>query len=602
MPDELEEHSENKKDKKKNEITTEVVYGYVNETPVAYSSNEPVAHSVPWNGTDATNDFQYEHDFQYMFDIDELRKSNDDSNLCVQGMKDFITENISDSPENVQIALATLMKSSYRYYDEGTNNILHESGFTRKDLGCTSEEIFEKIYNTPEGEMLEGFVCSTISDFCMRLMHECGIEAVMFCGGSSGSDHTALVYKQSDGQYVYVDREHFTQINAPSIKDAAKAAHRAMTSPGDFGYMMFVDENNSYQEYDLADESVYGHELDKRDYNKNIADLPVVSNSNSISAHYNMQGSEYVITGHDVNLTATIVNKKTDNNVIQNAVSVAFKTNESEGPQDYSYSSLGLKYDRAHLKETDNSTYYNNNKLILNTTEIKNKLVNMYKNASENIFRNFMIFNRNELGVQTKINNSLSTTGQVSSTIGLNTRPLDGLVFCGDLRLAAEQSLNYNKSIGQSELNANINAGLITDMSIKTGVLKPNVAFGGKGNADVSIMTHISDNVSVDASSSGYVVATPVSTDYGVAGKLGLKYKSEYGSETIFGNIHAGIDRQNIHIGTLDELTENKINLGGELGLQQKNLSVAIGCNYEKDRINPTKNKLSATMRFALNL
>lgn len=707
MPD---ENEEKKNKEKKQEVTTEVTIGVINDTPVAYSTGKSniytidaasdeenvhqhdaydspcvfIDYDVDENGNtiaigtqypfdlempefsyNETVHCQYKYDYQNLFDINIQREQKADVNTICSNMKNFINENKDTNPELVKIAIATLQTMSYLYYDEGTNNIIQASGFTRKDLGNTSEEILEKIYNTAEGEMLEGFVCSTISDFTMRLLHECNIEAVMLCGGKNGSDHTTLLYKQEEGKYVYVDNGLFTTVSSSNIKDAVKALHRQNTSPGDFGYIMLIDENNSYQEFDSQDETIWGHELDKRDYNKTFAKVPVIEGSTSINADYNMS----LTGGNEINLTGTFVKNKDDNTVIQHKISLGYKNNnffmlgDDINPGTYLYNSTGIKHERDRITQNDNGNIsYSRCKTILNTTGISyplHRTINYndfnivyheydqdslnaaqiildeaFENQLQNIpeemqaetyqryfnlknmedycetgskmthigsgnFRNFMLFNRYERGIQTKINDNLSTTGQLSSTIGLNARPFDGIVFCGDLRLAAEESLNYSQQYGATEIKADINGGILADMSIKTGVLKPGIGLGAKGNADLSIMTHLTDNLSVGANTSGYVVSTPVSTDYGATAGIGVAYNKD--NVSIFGNLNTAIDKQRLYIGQLDEMTENSTLLNALIGVRVNKNTFQAGYTAQKDALNPTKNKNIFTLSVNFN-
>lgn len=714
MPDEKEEK---KTKEKKQEITIEVTLGITNETPTVYSDNSnevnwintACQYDLEWTKTgqefdgetkpitplniltidengnlvptnvyvsselcspavtyNETVTIQYKYDYQNLFDINIQKQQKRDPEQICASMKDFIIENIDKNPEAVAIAIATLQTRSYSYYDYGTNNILKASGFTRKDLGHTSEEVLEKIYNTPEGEMLEGFVCSTISDFVMRLLHECNVEAVMLAGGgNTSSDHTTLVFKASDGNYVYVDENECAVIKAPNIKATVKALHRNNIAQGDFGYIMIIDEKNSYQEFDLQDETIWGHELDKRDYNRTYAQLPDIDNNSSIKANYNRS----VLGGNEINLTGTYVKNIDKNTVLQQKISLGYKDNyfsNLEGgimPGMYAFNSLGVKYEKDSLTEKENNAVsYKSNKTILNTTNIYNPMqkytkynafnveyhdydaesieaaqtmldesfnsqlqylqegteediYNKYfkldaadhveeekvrKNTDRNSFRNFMLFNRSERGTQTPINDNLSTTGQISSTVGLNLRPFDGLVFCGDMRLTAEQSLNYKKNFRNSELKADINGGIVADMSIKTGVLKPCIAFGGKGNADVSIMTKVNDKMAVGANTSSYVVVTPVSTDYGTTGGVTVNYKNK--DYAIFGNVNAGIEKQKLHIGLINEQTENNIGWNALLGVSNKRGSLQVGYSDKINIINPTHNKNMFTLGVNVNL
>ena len=109
------------------------------------------------------------YEFLEMFSIDNMKEriSNGENidNICYD-LKEFIVANKDTNPDLVQRAIAQLLEESENYYDNGTDNLLGLSGFTRCHQGDSSMEVLSKILDTPDGENLHGFVCSTISGVC----------------------------------------------------------------------------------------------------------------------------------------------------------------------------------------------------------------------------------------------------------------------------------------------------------------------------------------------------------------------------------------------------------------------------------------------------
>ena len=209
--------------------------------------------------------------------------------------------------------------------------------------------------------------------------------------------------------------------------------------------------------------------------------------------------------------------------------------------------------------------------------------------TKENSASYLMLFNRTEKGVNYSINDNLTTTGEISSTIGFNKKIEPGFVFCGDLRIAAEQSLNYEKELNKTKLEGNISTGVLADMSIKTGVLKPGVGIGIKANYGISADSKLNDNLMVGMSHSGYVVSTPVSTDTGLNTSFGFKYRKD--NDLAFtGNVFVAKENQKLSIGLFNEQTENNTGLGISLGAKYKRNEFNISYSTKKDKLNPTKN------------
>ena len=307
-----------KKDKFKRAEVTEanVEVGYVNEQDVhiadeckALDVNSPRSY-VPYfklytNGKkyaltlqDVKFDAEYDEKSKYleMFSIDKMRERFEGgekiSDICFD-LKNFIIENKDTNPDLVQIAISHLLDNAEHYYDKGTDNWLHISGFTRKHQGNSSEEMLLKLMNTKNSECLSGFVCSTISEFGMHVLEECGINAVMLCGDGGDSNHTTLLWQRSDGKFVQNDYGFSHLLNATNIKDAAREVYKNNLGLSTNGYIYFVDEHGSYQEFSMKEEAVWGRELDKRDYNNQSVFNHNVNSKSSINGnvHFSNRGA-----------------------------------------------------------------------------------------------------------------------------------------------------------------------------------------------------------------------------------------------------------------------------------------------------------------------
>ena len=116
------------------------------------------------------------------YNMKERVENGESVRAICNDLRTFILENKDTNPDKVQYAIAQLLGNCEDFYDLGKDNILGASGYNRDHQGDNSEEIIGKVLDVPVGEELHGFVCTTISEFGMRLLDECGIPAVMLSG------------------------------------------------------------------------------------------------------------------------------------------------------------------------------------------------------------------------------------------------------------------------------------------------------------------------------------------------------------------------------------------------------------------------------------
>ena len=163
-----------------------------------------------------TKDYIDRSDFKGI-DLTDLKtfynQNGNSSKKTYDYLKDYIIKN-KDNPEVLQSTVSRLLDDFNEIYDHATPH---------KKVGENQPEILDKVINTPDGDELSGFICGPIHSFIMDTLNECGIDAALLSGANvDGSNHLTLLYKQSDGKYVFNNYGKNIVINASNIKDAAR--------------------------------------------------------------------------------------------------------------------------------------------------------------------------------------------------------------------------------------------------------------------------------------------------------------------------------------------------------------------------------------------
>lgn len=279
-------------------------------------------------------------------------------------IKNFIITNKDSNPDMVQRAIATLLGDAEDHYDGGTDNWLGISGYTRKHQGDSAQEILGKILNTPEGEEIPGFVCSTIHEFGMRLLDECGIKAAMLAGGTKASNHTCLLWQRSDGKYVQSNYGKSYTLEASNIKDAAREVYKRNLGLINNGYIYLIDNGGSYQEFAMKEEAVWGEEFDKRAYNNQSVFDHSVASQPSIDGKVNVSNLGSVSA--EVKGTLAYGNDKVSK---ETSYSLGFKRSTQTSLADNS-TSVGFKLEHNSEKLINNGKKFTETKFMADYTEL----------------------------------------------------------------------------------------------------------------------------------------------------------------------------------------------------------------------------------------
>ncbi len=285
--------------------------------------------------------------------LKNYKNQGHNSENCYEYLKSYILNN-KDNQELLQNTVSSILGDLQDSYD---------SEVTHKDIGASQTEVLDKILNTETGEELSGLICTTIHEFLMKTLNDCGINAVLLCGTNDGSNHTTLLYQRSDGKYVFNNYSEATVIDAANIKDAIREVYKSGKLES-CGYITIIDENHSYQEFAMKDEAAFGNEMDKRDYN---SETPFDFDINKKSS---INGSVEISSVGNVTADAGVqIVKNEEMNPREAALSLQYK-NTNESSIFHNSQSIGLKSEYKGInKKNDDSEVFFETKGIVSYTE-----------------------------------------------------------------------------------------------------------------------------------------------------------------------------------------------------------------------------------------
>lgn len=175
--------------------------------------------------------------------------------------------------------------------------------------------------------------------------------------------------------------------------------------------------------------------------------------------------------------------------------------------------------------------------------------------------------------------------------------------FGGDARILLEDGFSLTNKIGKSVLKNNVSFGAIADLKLTGGAQKGGIQFGTKLNGESSFVTQVSPNTTVGVSGQAYATVTKPATELGAGVNVFGTHKPKNSKVTFYGNISAGLERQNLRIGGFNNLTENVRTIGITAGAQlSKKVSVGAGYTGYFDKINNTRNRQTFSVTGAVNL
>lgn len=625
-------------DKKKN-VEVEANVTYVNDTPIVNGKSEtsPAYDSTVTTINVRIDDNTFSATYQQNgndykgIGVDDLKKFYNEHNQSAKETYEYLTNYIKENKENPELVKGTidhLLGDFSLKYDENKNY---------GNVGANQEEILNKILNTNEEESLNNFICSTIHEFAMKALQDAGVNAVMVSGKMNGAgNHATLLYQVDDNKYVFNNYSQQLTVEADNIKDAIREVYKKSGSLENTGYIALKDGSKmSYQEFALREESVFGKEMDKRDYNSNTPFDSDVSGKSTIKANV-----EFSNQGNVSAVAEGKIVKDNDNSKSELGVSLGYKNN-SETSLFQNSTSVGAKATYKKETQTSNdttvyydtkviSTYtkgnlsnvsyhgdsyenpkdvlysqiesqmkeagYGNDKLAEIKQEINKLNITTLGNYANSIPTYISNFIKGGFGIKkdlvktdkTTVTNATQASLYGGVVVGTESNG-GGISIGGDARVALEDGVQVKNQVGKYTFENTLNAGVVGDLKYTSGSQQGGVMFGTKLNASTSA-TYNEKNWNIGGEASIYNVTTPSAVERG--GNIGFRGGIRTNSGmNIFGQANIGVEKQNLRLGGFNQQTENKVRFNTAIGAQlNPNTTVTVGYSQTKDKLNSTRN------------
>jgi hypothetical protein len=245
-----------------------------------------------------------------MEDLSKYYKTHDNSaEETLQYLQDFINANKNANKEVVQQTVSCLSEGLRQHFDH-TNS---------SDGAGTTEEIFSKCFTAEKSanKEVKGLVCGPICNAMKDILNRCDIQAVIV-PVINNVRHATLVYKQTDGEYVFNNYGQNAVIKAGNIKDAIAEYNKREGSLRSTGTLILVNGDTTYSEYAYTDSAFRGNELNIHTYNaetpfqKQLKDTSLIegnieiSNTNGVTADVAMNLAGNNNGGKEYNLSANL--------------------------------------------------------------------------------------------------------------------------------------------------------------------------------------------------------------------------------------------------------------------------------------------------------
>ena len=563
--------------------------------------------------------------------VDDLKNFYNEHNQSAKETYEYLTNYIKENKENPELVKGTidhLLGDFSLKYDENKNY---------GNVGANQEEILNKILNTNEEESLDNFICSTIHEFAMKALQDAGVNAVMISGKMNGDgNHATLLYQVDDNKYVFNNYSQQLTVEANNIKDAIREVYKKSGSLENNGYIALKDGSKmSYQEFALREESVFGKEMDKRDYNSNTPFDSDVSGKSTIKANV-----EFSSQGNVSAVAEGKIAKSNEHSKSELGVSLGYKNN-SETSLFQNSTSVGAKATyKKEIQTSDDTTLYYDTKAI--STYTKGNLNDVsyhgdsYENPKEVLYSqiesqmkeagygndklaevkqgidklNITTLGNYANSVPTYISNFIkggfglkkdlvktdktmvtnATQASLYGGVVVGTESNGGGISVGgDARVALEDGVQVKNQVGKYTFENTLNAGVVGDLKYTSGEQQGGVMFGTKLNASTSA-TYNEKNWNIGGEASIYNVTTPSAIERG--GNIGFRGGIRTNSGmNIFGQANVGVEKQNLRLGGFNQQTENKVRFNTAIGAQiNPNTTVTLGYSQTKDKLNSTRN------------
>ena len=570
--------------------------------------------------------------------IANLRKVYEDSGNSLDDTYNYLLNEIKSSPENLISLIQFLCGTSVELYDKDVNFL---------DLG-NGKEVLNKILSTPEGECLEGFICTEIHGFVMKVLHDCDIPAIILIGNvPSQGGHATLLYQLSDGKYVYNNYGSTFVIDAPSLIDAAKVVYKNIDCQLESaGYIHFKDEKNSYTKFAFEQEALWADEMDKFNYNSNTIFDDDISGD---TFNFKVIGEFSNLKNVNADIQTLFVKEK-ENSRDETSLSLGYKNNNETSLYKES-ETIGAKVNYKKLIENDDTKVFFNFKGIIQHLNGKRVFSDKmpenvdlydqdnfertcieYLNAQgqyydsnsidfHNITREVdpkKIYHNNGLDVDshnllTFINGGVNYTKKLVETSDSSVENCSGINLNGgfnmcdtkygipDLRVTIENGsklTNKNENITTENY---ITVGYVGDLKCTLGAQKLGIQSGIKLNAGTKIEVCNAKKDSFGVQLEGNCVALKPYQNYGCSaafyGNYSLGTKGE-----LYGILSCGYEKQDLNLGEYTGANIQESMLGLALGARVKNADVALGYKKSINNINHTYDASILSLGVKFNL
>lgn len=637
-------------DKKKENTVDETVVKTPTEVNVSTTfKNETVVSNAKIVDTHYDNQKSYYNGESTTkgLNMDDLHnvyvQNGNSASAAYQYLTDYIKAH-KDDPVALQNTVSLLLSDMSDAYDHTKQH---------GKVGVNQVEVLDKILSSDKGDEVAALICGTIHDFTAQALEDSGVEACILTGGDrpGGDPHATLLYKRSDGKYVFNNYGESAVIEAANIKDAAREVYKQSGNMESSGTISLQDKDkSSYQEFAFKDEAAFGHEMDKRDYNNkspfdnSVAQRPSVDGNMTVSsvgnvsakaqgtlAYGNSQvaketsvGVEYKKTGEsamfkDSQSIGVKVGHKTENKngVFTESKAIISNTTGTIGGNRYEGKVSNMKDNTYNdenrvtsIGEDVQTSVTVNDKDLTIAKPLYNKTTSVASASytrPEGVTQEFTkehpdekasyvsAMARTEVGKKTTLveNDKLSLTNvtkgsvMIGGTMGVNSTVGHGA--SADGRMTAESGFGMTNKVGDKlTLSNTLSGGVVVDaLETCDGF---GLTPGVKLNASTGVNYRPADNVQIGAGVKGYSVFTKSSKDYGVQAGVGAQYRPEGSKITLFGSANVGVEKQNLSVGTIHEQTENNMTLNTTLGAQlSKGTQVYAGYTKHKDALNNTR-------------
>ena len=561
-------------------------------------------------------------------ELSQIYKDNGNSGQAAyNSLVDYLKAN-RDNPDVIRKTAQSLAMFGKTFYDNSQN---------RSGVGNSPAETLEAWLNAPNGSTIKGNICGVIHGVVASALKDADIPATLIAGkGAKGSEHIALIYKNTDGKYVFNDYGKSIELKSNSVLEAIDEAQAGSNDFDIVGYYTLENGGDvSFQKFAYERENAYGETIDKTAYNKDLPQAPDIADKSGIQTNVTFADSGNIKLSSE--LTTLHNTQKSQSQTIIGFE--ARKTNNSTLFNSSAYS-VGGKYQHDVIK--NNGWYHKTNTTLSYMTgkiggqhfhnalseneidarmcaDINQDLVNAgfpdkatftpRKYPAQETFNSYSRVNNITASVQhftgkeNKIINSenitVINTAQAGVIAGVTTSA-NNLSINGDVRFILEDGIKTNIAISpELSSTALISAGAMGDLKIShlgfpVG-LQP--AFCAKGAIGAD---YHNKNFKAETNIGGYRYNTASTTDTGLSAALSANYKLSK-NLSFKGSLFVQKEKQRLNMDLFNEKIVDKTTIGASISADIKKNTVGINAAIQKDKINPSKNTTSVTLNYTLH-